>query len=200
MSAGRTVTLDRVNGMVEMEDVSFAYDTAEEVLHDSVPVEPGTVTHSSGRPGRKIDDHRTDCGVLRAIERQGAGDDADLATVKLNSYRTQLGVVLQELFFSMARFARMWHSRAPNATKKKFSRPVKSPASTSSPILYQIRHGGGRARRETSGGQKAARFHRARHSRRSAHLILEKHIQPRLRSEASFRKLCAISCAAARRS
>src|SRR2546428_13923007 len=31
---GRTVTLDRVNGMVEMEDVSFAYDTRKEVLHD----------------------------------------------------------------------------------------------------------------------------------------------------------------------
>src|SRR5713101_1841697 len=49
---GRTVTLDRVNGMVEMEDVSFAYDTRKEVLHDvSFQSEPGTVTALVGPSG-----------------------------------------------------------------------------------------------------------------------------------------------------
>src|SRR5256714_11753328 len=42
---GRTITLDRVNGMVEMRDVSFAYDTRKEVLHEvGFRSEPGTVT------------------------------------------------------------------------------------------------------------------------------------------------------------
>src|SRR5213079_3550545 len=31
---GRTQTLDRVNGLVEMENVRFAYDTRKEVFHD----------------------------------------------------------------------------------------------------------------------------------------------------------------------
>jgi len=49
---GRTVTLDRVNGMVEIEDVSFAYDTRKEVLHDvSFQSEPGTVTALVGPSG-----------------------------------------------------------------------------------------------------------------------------------------------------
>src|SRR5882757_1752738 len=49
---GRTITLDRVNGMVEMQDVSFAYDTRKEVLRDvSFRSEPGTVTALVGPSG-----------------------------------------------------------------------------------------------------------------------------------------------------
>src|SRR5437762_8040569 len=49
---GRTVSLDRVNGMVEMQDVSFAYDTRKEVLHEvSFRSEPGTVTALVGPSG-----------------------------------------------------------------------------------------------------------------------------------------------------
>src|SRR5260370_1728595 len=49
---GRTQTLDRVNGLVEMENVSFAYDTRKEVLHEvSFRSEPGTVTALVGPSG-----------------------------------------------------------------------------------------------------------------------------------------------------
>src|ERR1700719_3562378 len=49
---GRTVKLDRVNGLVEMQDVSFAYDTRKEVLHEvSFRSEPGTVTALVGPSG-----------------------------------------------------------------------------------------------------------------------------------------------------
>ena len=97
---GRTVTLDRVNGMVEMEDVSFAYDTRKEVLHDvSFQSEPGTVTALVGPSGAG---KSTIIGLIAAFYVPSSGrvfvDGADLATVKLNSYRTQLGVVLQETF------------------------------------------------------------------------------------------------------
>jgi ABC-type multidrug transport system fused ATPase/permease subunit len=97
---GRTVTLDRVNGLVEMEKVSFAYDTGKEVLHDiSFRSEPGTVTALVGPSGAG---KSTIIGLIAAFYVPSSGhvrvDTVDLSTVKLNSYRTQLGVVLQETF------------------------------------------------------------------------------------------------------
>jgi len=99
-SPGRTVTLDRVNGKVEMEHVSFAYDTRKEVLRDvSFESEPGTVTALVGPSGAG---KSTIIGLIAAFYVPSSGrvlvDGIDLATVKLNSYRTQLGVVLQETF------------------------------------------------------------------------------------------------------
>jgi ABC-type multidrug transport system fused ATPase/permease subunit len=96
----RTVTLDRVNGKVEMEHVSFAYDTRKEVLRDvSFESEPGTVTALVGPSGAG---KSTIIGLIAAFYVPSSGrvlvDGVDLATVKLNSYRTQLGVVLQETF------------------------------------------------------------------------------------------------------
>ncbi len=97
---GRTVNLDRVNGLVEMENVSFAYDTRKEVLREvSFRSEPGTVTALVGPSGAG---KSTIIGLIAAFYVPSSGrvlvDGIDLATVKLNSYRTQLGVVLQETF------------------------------------------------------------------------------------------------------
>jgi ABC-type multidrug transport system fused ATPase/permease subunit len=99
-AAGRTVTLGRVTGQVTMEDVSFAYDTRKEVLRDvSFKSEPGTVTALVGPSGAG---KSTIIGLIAAFYVPASGrvlvDGVDLATVKLNSYRTQLGVVLQETF------------------------------------------------------------------------------------------------------
>ncbi len=97
---GRTQTLGRVNGLVEMENVSFAYDTRKEVLHEvSYRSEPGTVTALVGPSGAG---KSTIIGLIAAFYVPTSGrvlvDGVDLSTVKLNSYRTQLGVVLQETF------------------------------------------------------------------------------------------------------
>jgi ABC-type multidrug transport system fused ATPase/permease subunit len=97
---GRKVKLDRVNGLVEMQDVSFAYDTRKEVLHEvSFRSEPGTVTALVGPSGAG---KSTIIGLIAAFYVPSSGrvlvDGIDLATVKLDSYRTQLGVVLQETF------------------------------------------------------------------------------------------------------
>jgi len=97
---GRTQTLDRVNGLVEMENVSFAYDTRKEVLHEvSFRSEPGTVTALVGPSGAG---KSTIIGLIAAFYVPSGGrvlvDGVDLSGVKLNSYRTQLGVVLQETF------------------------------------------------------------------------------------------------------
>ena len=97
---GRTVTLNRVNGKVEMDHVSFAYDTRKEVLRDvTFQSEPGTVTALVGPSGAG---KSTIIGLIAAFYVPSCGrvlvDGIDLATVKLDSYRTQLGVVLQETF------------------------------------------------------------------------------------------------------
>jgi subfamily B ATP-binding cassette protein MsbA len=96
----RSVTLDRITGYVAMEDVSFAYDSRKEVLHEvSFQSEPGTVTALVGPSGAG---KSTIIGLIAAFYVPKSGrvlvDGVDLATVKLNSYRTQLGVVLQETF------------------------------------------------------------------------------------------------------
>ena len=97
---GRTVRLERVDGLVEMERVSFAYETRKEVLHEiSFRSEPDTVTALVGPSGSG---KSTIIGLICAFYVPASGrvlvDGADLATVKLESYRTQLGVVLQETF------------------------------------------------------------------------------------------------------
>jgi len=96
----RTVKLDRITGYVAMEDVSFAYDSRKEVLHDvSFQSEPGTVTALVGPSGAG---KSTIIGLIAAFYVPASGrvlvDGVDLSTVKLESYRTQLGVVLQETF------------------------------------------------------------------------------------------------------
>src|SRR5467141_1168120 len=97
---GRTVLLERAEGLVEMEHVSFAYETRKEVLHDvSFTSEPGTVTALVGPSGAG---KSTIIGLIAAFYVPSSGrvlvDGVDLSTVKLSSYRTQLGVVLQETF------------------------------------------------------------------------------------------------------
>jgi subfamily B ATP-binding cassette protein MsbA len=97
---GRTAALGRLNGKVEMENVSFAYDSRKEVLHEvSFRSEPGTVTALVGPSGAG---KSTIIGLIAAFYVPSSGrvlvDGVDLAAVKLSSYRTQLGVVLQETF------------------------------------------------------------------------------------------------------
>jgi len=97
---GRKVRLPRISGQVVMEDVSFAYDTRKEVLHDiDFRAEPGTVTALVGPSGAG---KSTIIGLIAAFYVPSKGrvlvDGVDLSTVKLESYRTQLGVVLQETF------------------------------------------------------------------------------------------------------
>jgi ABC-type multidrug transport system fused ATPase/permease subunit len=117
---GRTRTLERVNGLVEMENVSFAYDTRKEVLHEvSFRSEPGTVTALVGPSGAG---KSTIIGLIAAFYVPSGGivrvDGVDLSTVKLNSYRTQLGVVLQETFLFDGTIRENVAFARPNASEK----------------------------------------------------------------------------------
>jgi len=117
---GRTVKLERVSGLVEMESVNFAYDTRKEVLHDvSFRSEPGTVTALVGPSGAG---KSTIIGLIAAFYVPSGGrvlvDGVDLSTVKLNSYRTQLGVVLQETFLFDGTIRENVAFARPNATEQ----------------------------------------------------------------------------------
>jgi ABC-type multidrug transport system fused ATPase/permease subunit len=96
----RTETLERITGRLEFQDVRFSYEPDKEVLHGiSFVSEPGTVTALVGPSGSG---KSTIIGLVSAFYTPTQGrilvDGVDLATVKLSSYRTQLGVVLQETF------------------------------------------------------------------------------------------------------
>lgn len=96
----RTVELGRIEGRVELDEVQFSYEANKEVLHGiSFASEPGTVTALVGPSGSG---KSTIIGLLAAFYTPSSGrvlvDGVDLSTVKLSSYRTQLGVVLQETF------------------------------------------------------------------------------------------------------
>jgi subfamily B ATP-binding cassette protein MsbA len=96
----RVRTLGDVRGDVAFENVTFAYESGRPVLHDvSFRADPGTVTALVGPSGSG---KSTIIGLLAAfyVPDQGAArvDGVDLSTVRLDSYRTQLGVVLQDTF------------------------------------------------------------------------------------------------------
>jgi subfamily B ATP-binding cassette protein MsbA len=96
----RTTAMGRIEGQVILENVSFSYEASKEVLHEvSFESQPGTVTALVGPSGAG---KSTIIGLIAAFYVPSSGrllvDGIDLATVKLNSYRTQLGVVLQETF------------------------------------------------------------------------------------------------------
>jgi ABC-type multidrug transport system fused ATPase/permease subunit len=100
MVPGRTVKMPPIEGRVRFEDVEFAYQPEKPVLHGvSFSADPGTVTALVGSSGSG---KSTIISLLCAFHTPSKGrvvvDDVDLATVDLNTYRSQLGVVLQDSF------------------------------------------------------------------------------------------------------
>lgn len=97
---GRTVNMPPIEGDVAFENVEFAYETDKPVLHGvSFQAEKGSVTALVGSSGSG---KSTIISLLCAFHTPLAGritvDGYDLAKVDLNSFRSQLGVVLQESF------------------------------------------------------------------------------------------------------
>ena len=97
---GRTLRLPEIRGEVAFENVTFAYEAKKTVLHGvSFYSEPGTVTALVGSSGSG---KSTIIGLVAAFHKPQSGnvlvDGVDLATVRLESYRTQLGMVLQDSF------------------------------------------------------------------------------------------------------
>lgn len=96
----RTAVMGPIRGDVVFEDVHFSYEEGKEVLHGvSFHAPPGTVTALVGSSGSG---KSTTIGLISAFHAPTTGtvlvDGQDLSKVRLSSYRTQLGVVLQETF------------------------------------------------------------------------------------------------------
>jgi subfamily B ATP-binding cassette protein MsbA len=96
----RTVALGPINGEVLFDNVGFAYEPGKPVLFDvSFRSDPGTVTALVGSSGSG---KSTIISLIAAFHVPNEGtisvDGVDLSTVRLDSYRTQLGVVLQDTF------------------------------------------------------------------------------------------------------
>ncbi len=96
----RTLSLGRIEGEVEFRDVTFGYAPDKPVLHEiSFEASPGTLTALVGSSGSG---KSTIISLLAAFHTPQSGqvrvDAADLSTVRLDSYRSQLGVVLQDSF------------------------------------------------------------------------------------------------------
>lgn len=96
----RTVRLYDIEGAVTFDEVSFSYEPGKPVLHGvAFRSEPGTVTALVGPSGSG---KSTIIGLVSAFYTPTEGtvwvSGIDLSTVRLDSYRGQLGVVLQETF------------------------------------------------------------------------------------------------------
>ncbi|HTC36323.1 MAG TPA: ABC transporter ATP-binding protein [Bryobacteraceae bacterium] len=116
----RTISLPPITGQVIFDRVNFAYDTGKEVLHEiSFRSDPGTVTALVGPSGSG---KSTIIGLIAAFHGPESGtvlvDGVDLSTVRLDSYRTQLGVVLQETFLFDGTIWENVSFARPNATKE----------------------------------------------------------------------------------
>jgi len=97
---GRSKTIGRLTGEVIFEHVDFSYEPGKQILFDiNFVSQPGTVTALVGPSGAG---KSTIIGLIAAFYKPERGrvlvDGIDLATIKLSSYRTQLGVVLQDTF------------------------------------------------------------------------------------------------------
>jgi ABC-type multidrug transport system fused ATPase/permease subunit len=120
----RSVVLNDIRGTVEFDDVSFSYDGNHEVLHDiSFRAEPGTVTALVGSSGSG---KSTTIGLISAFYVPTKGkilvDGTDLSTVRLDSYRTRLGVVLQESFLFDGTIRENVLFSRPGASEEEFLR------------------------------------------------------------------------------
>jgi subfamily B ATP-binding cassette protein MsbA len=96
----RTIAIGTVRGEVAFDNVSFAYDPGKLVLQEvSFDSQPGTVTALVGPSGAG---KSTIIGLIAAFYTPTNGrvlvDDVDLSHVRLDTYRTQLGIVLQDTF------------------------------------------------------------------------------------------------------
>lgn len=96
----RTLTLDEIKGDITFDKVSFAYEEGKEVVREiSFEAPSGSVTALVGTSGSG---KTTIAGLAATFLTPDSGmitlDGHDLATVTLESFRSKLGVVLQDDF------------------------------------------------------------------------------------------------------
>jgi ABC-type multidrug transport system fused ATPase/permease subunit len=124
---GRDLRIPPIQGTVQFENVEFAYEPEKPVLHGiSFVAKPGTVTALVGSSGSG---KSTIISLLCAFHTPSTGrvlvDGVDLAHVDLNTFRSQLGVVLQDSFLFDGTIRENIMFSRPEATEEQFMSAVR---------------------------------------------------------------------------
>lgn len=123
----RTHSLATIRGDIVFDGVTFSYEPNKPVLHGiSFESRPGTVTALVGSSGSgKSTIISLICGFHTATGGHVLVDGFDLSTVRLSSYRQQLGVVLQETFLFDGTIRENILFSRPNATEEQLMEAVR---------------------------------------------------------------------------
>ena len=121
-TSGRVISMPSIQGLVEFDQVEFAYEPDKPVLHGiSFQARPGTVTALVGSSGSgKSTIISLLCAFHQPTEGRVLVDGIDLATVNLHTFRSQLGVVLQESFLFDGSIRENVMFSRPDATEEQF--------------------------------------------------------------------------------
>ena len=119
---GRTLSIPPIGGTVKFDDVRFAYEKDKPVLHGiTFDAQPGTVTALVGSSGSgKSTIISLVCGFHTPTSGSVTVDGYDLSRVDLNTFRSQLGVVLQESFLFDGTIRENILFSRPEATNEEF--------------------------------------------------------------------------------
>ena len=122
----RKVVLSKIEGDVSFKNISFSYDDKTRVLHDiSFEAPKGSVTALVGSSGSG---KSTIAGLATAFLNPSSGkvliDGEDLSKVDLRSYRSQLGVVLQDDFLYEGTIRENILFPRPNATEEELQQAI----------------------------------------------------------------------------
>lgn len=124
----RTVKAKAIRGDIEFKDVSFAYEEGKEVVRNITFSAPsGSVTALVGTSGSG---KTTIAGLAASFLNPQGGvitvDGVDLAKISLDSYRSQLGVVLQDDFLFEGTIRENILFPRPKATEEQLQKAVKA--------------------------------------------------------------------------
>ncbi|HRI79505.1 MAG TPA: ABC transporter ATP-binding protein, partial [Cyclobacteriaceae bacterium] len=124
----RTIKISTIKGDIEFKDVSFAYEEGKEVVRNIVFSAPsGSVTALVGTSGSG---KTTIAGMAASFLTPQSGvvtvDGIDLSKVSLDSYRSQLGVVLQDDFLFEGTIRENILFPRPNSTEEQLLFAVKA--------------------------------------------------------------------------
>ena len=124
----RTVELKDIHGDIKFDDVSFSYEEGKEVVHNiSLEAKQGSVTALVGSSGSG---KSTIAGLVSSFINPESGtitiDGQDLSKVSLNSFRSQLGVVLQDDFLFEGTIKENILFPRPNASNEQLQEAVQA--------------------------------------------------------------------------
>lgn len=124
----RTIQIESIKGDIQFNDVSFAYEEGKEVVRNINFTAPsGSVTALVGTSGSG---KTTIAGLAASFLNPKSGvvtvDGQDLSKVVLDSYRSQLGVVLQDDFLFEGSIRENILFPRPNATEQQVLAAVKA--------------------------------------------------------------------------